>query len=301
MVNRLLRQVLWCKSTHGTELPVTLVGNERSVNPPQECLWRVDKDIDRKITLILGIYDMQHELSALVLLTEAECIISSMMFLSLASPWYVERVFVETKEGLVPDKANSKGEAGEPVRTILQRTRPLRNFYKFRALNNLELGYHVPSAVNINGPLHMGNNLIDRCVCKVSEEVSVQLRAKIGEAFPPELIVDCGKVKQVTMVNTALRDLLPEMEPLAQHLGRECVLQLLPRNFAKFQRNQITQNYCSTYIRLKIRRSFLCEFEVPNPAKAKDGGRDVMWTKEDHVQDFMALFRSRQQGKCHDL
>ncbi|KAG8307728.1 hypothetical protein J6590_013423 [Homalodisca vitripennis] len=47
-------------------------------------------------------------------------------------------------------------------------------------------------------------------------EVIVQLWAKVRKAPPPKLMLDSGKVKQVTMADTALRDLLPKLELLDQ-------------------------------------------------------------------------------------
>ncbi|KAG8324201.1 hypothetical protein J6590_098007 [Homalodisca vitripennis] len=51
---------------------------------------------------------------------------------------------------------------------------------------------------------------------RVLGEVIVQLWAKVRKAPPPKLMLDSGKVKQVTMADTALRDLLPKLELLDQ-------------------------------------------------------------------------------------
>ncbi|KAG8294317.1 hypothetical protein J6590_105674 [Homalodisca vitripennis] len=59
-------------------------------------------------------------------------------------------------------------------------------------------------------------SLLDRC--KAKGEVIVQFRAEIRKTFPPDFMPDFSKVKKVAMAGTALRDPLPEQQPLAQVL-----------------------------------------------------------------------------------
>ncbi|KAG8307368.1 hypothetical protein J6590_023139 [Homalodisca vitripennis] len=49
-------------------------------------------------------------------------------------------------------------------------------------------------------------------------EVIVQFRAEIRKTSPPDFMPDFSKVKKVAMAGTALRDPLPEQQPLAQVL-----------------------------------------------------------------------------------
>ncbi|KAG8293573.1 hypothetical protein J6590_013718 [Homalodisca vitripennis] len=49
-------------------------------------------------------------------------------------------------------------------------------------------------------------------------EVIVQFRAEIRKTSPPDLMPDFSKFKKVAMAGTALRDPLPEQQPLAQVL-----------------------------------------------------------------------------------
>ncbi|KAG8280246.1 hypothetical protein J6590_086035 [Homalodisca vitripennis] len=50
-------------------------------------------------------------------------------------------------------------------------------------------------------------------------EVIVQFRAEIRKTFPPDFMPDFSKVKKVAMAGTALRDPLPEQQPLAKQVN----------------------------------------------------------------------------------